>query len=259
MMKKNIVLNLRAIFGHLGLSLKRLKNSITVTFDSNVWENIVDEKKRVRETYYRIIYQHILDGLIVPYFFEGLATMETIKRENRKEYFKNYKPTICIKINDEEKKIKKGSSAPELSKYLKQTIPKALGIGFKFIKFSRIGNIKLEIDDEYYATDEQYLLEERLERSQDFSRYIEKIKAGKATVNVEDDKKKYAKGIAEWVDGDALSAHYGYGIDYFCTNDKASGAGKASVFARENLTKLKDKFNINVLSPYELKELLSKK
>ena len=68
-----------------------------------------------------------------------------------------------------------------------------MGIGFKFIKFSRIGSINLEIDDKYYATDEKHLLKKRLERGIDFSRYIEKIKAGKATVNVEDDKKNMQK------------------------------------------------------------------
>lgn len=68
--------------------------------------------------------------------------------------------------------------------------------------------------------------------------------------------KKFAIGVAEWVDGDALSAHYGYGIKYFCTNDNARGAGSNSVFSIENRRKLKDKFGINIISPIKLIELI---
>ncbi|MNC62754.1 hypothetical protein D3C75_1128090 [compost metagenome] len=58
------------------------------------------------------------------------------------------------------------------------------------------------------------------------------------------------------MDGDALSAHYGYGIKYFCTNDKARGAGSKSVFSIENRKKLKDKFGIDIVTPTELIEFI---
>jgi hypothetical protein len=33
------------------------------------------------------------------------------------------------------------------------------------------------------------------------------------------ERKKVAKAVAEWADGDSIAAHYGYGIDLFCSED----------------------------------------
>jgi hypothetical protein len=46
-----------------------------------VWEIIVDEDKRNNsDQIYTKLYQLIKDGSITPYFFEGLVTMENIKK-----------------------------------------------------------------------------------------------------------------------------------------------------------------------------------
>lgn len=60
----------------------------------------------------------------------------------------------------------------------------------------------------------------------------------------------------EWVDGDAIAAHYGFGIDYFCTNDQAKGAGTASVFHPDNLNRLSEQYGIKVVSPSQLLEII---
>ena len=62
----------------------------------------------------------------------------------------------------------------------------------------------------------------------------------------------FARAVAEWVDGDALSAHYAFNCDAFCTNDRATGAGGGSIFHSNNLPKLKERFGIVVLPPDEL-------
>ncbi|MCR4342447.1 MAG: hypothetical protein NUV40_00915 [Patescibacteria group bacterium] len=62
--------------------------------------------------------------------------------------------------------------------------------------------------------------------------------------------------MGEWTDGDALAANYGYGIDYFCTNDSASGAGSSSIFYATNLQQLEQRFPVNVISPEELVQSL---
>jgi hypothetical protein len=51
-----------------------------------------------------------------------------------------------------------------------------------------------------------------------------------------------ARAIAEWVDGDALAAHYAFKADVFCTNDRAHKAGSKSIFHPSNLAKLKSQF-----------------
>jgi len=247
----------------------------TVTFDSNVWENIVDENKRVNNTIYNILYKSIVKKEVTPFFFEGIVTTETIPKKYRKDYFKNYKATISFQINNEKPTIRKGTKAPELTPYLKDNIPKALNLGFKFIKFPRIGGIGIKIDEKYIAKDKNYSLKERLERSFEFAKYVETLGAGKKQLENKLDgnsdkgiinqtkndnntnQKQYAKGIAEWVDADVLSAHYGYGIDYFCTNDKASGAGESSIFSEKNLNKIKKKYNLKIVTPSELINLVS--
>jgi hypothetical protein len=68
--------------------------------------------------------------------------------------------------------------------------------------------------------------------------------------------RKYAKYIGEWADGDALAANYGYGIDYFCTNDEASSVGSSSIFHATTLQKLEANYSVNVVSPEELLHVL---
>ncbi|MFX4282024.1 hypothetical protein [Aliarcobacter butzleri] len=111
---------------------------ISVTFDSNAWENIVDDTKRISQPVYETLYQNIINKKIIPFFFEGIITTECISRMDRQEYMKNFKATIIFQVDDEEPHISHGSKAPELTPYLNENIPKALKMGFKFLKNPRI-------------------------------------------------------------------------------------------------------------------------
>ncbi|MCL1047567.1 hypothetical protein L2737_19890 [Shewanella electrodiphila] len=246
---------------------------ISVTFDSNVWESVVDDTKRGASPVYQKIYDLINNNEIVPYFFEGIVSLETIPKQDRKAHIRGFKATISIQVGDEEPNVTVGTPPPELSDYLKINIPKALKIGFKFIRTPRIGSHGIDASADCAAKDINYPLKERLARTFEVARYIESLGAGKGKLdtNIEENagygmvekttndtnltNKKFAKDIAEWVDGDAIAAHYGYGIDYFCTNDKASGAGVNSIFSATNLTKVSQKYEIKVVSPEELLNL----
>ncbi len=246
----------------------------SVTFDSNVWEIIVDEDKRNNsDQIYTKLYELIRNGSIQPYFFEGLATMETVKKKDRKEHYANYKAGFSMYIDGEEVSSHKGSGGPEISEYLNRVVPQALELGFKFTHLHRIGSPKLNIPDKYWAPDKKYSMKERQDRSFECALYIENLGAGKGKLmnelgvsnggliqktkidnSITDN--KYSKSVGEWADGDALAAHYGYGIEYFCTNDKASGAGSSSIFHANSLQQLVQKFPINVVSPTELFQIL---
>ena len=67
--------------------------------------------------------------------------------------------------------------------------------------------------------------------------------------------RKFSEAIAEWVDGEALSAHYAAGNDFFCTNDKAGSAGARSIFRNKNKAQLEDMFGIKIISSCELAHL----
>lgn len=244
--------------------------SISVTFDSNIWEIVVDEEKRNQsDKIFQRIYELILEGRISPFFFEGLATMETVKKSDRKSHMAEYKAGFEMSVDGQIYAKSSGSGAPEVSDYLKNMAPKALGLGFRFTHLPRIGAPMLKIPDKYWAPDEKYSMGERQERSFECAGFIESLGSGKAALMNELDPgnggivqrtaidqaltdKKYAKFFAEWVDGDALAASYGYGIDHFCTNDTGSGAGTVSIFHPTNLAKLEEKYPVNVISPSEL-------
>ncbi len=244
--------------------------STSVTFDSNVWEVIVDEDKRNdSDPLYTKLYELINNGSIQPFFFQGLATMETIKKTERKEHYANYKAGSSMSIDGEEISSYDGSGAPEISEYLNRVVPQALALGFKFTHLPRLGAPKLDIAENNWAPDEKYTVKERQDRSMMCAKYIESLGAGKGKImnelgasnggliqktksdnSITD--KNYSKAVGEWADGDALAASYGYGINYFCTNDRASGAGSSSIFHATNLQKLEKKFPVNVVSPEEL-------
>ena len=72
---------------------------------------------------------------------------------------------------------------------------------------------------------------------------------------LDEQKRKFPKAIAEWVDGEALSAHYAAGNDFFCTDDKAGDAGTGSIFHDQNRTRLQKKFGIKIISSCEAAQL----
>jgi hypothetical protein len=243
---------------------------VSVTFDSNVWESIVDDTKRNDSPAYPKIYDLIKNDEITPYFFEGIVSLETIQKENRKGYIGGFKATISIQVGDEEPIVSEGTPPPELSEYLKVNIPKAISMGFKFIRNPRIGGHGIDASADCAAKDIKFPLDERLQRTFEVTRFIENLGAGKGKLDndIEQNQgggmvdktknetnltnKQFAKNIAEWVDGDAIAAHYGYGIDYFCTNDRARGAGVNSIFSAANVNQVRQKYGIKVVSPDEL-------
>jgi hypothetical protein len=58
--------------------------------------------------------------------------------------------------------------------------------------------------------------------------------------------------IAEWADLDSLAACHAYGIDTFCTEDRARGAGNAGILHPDNRRRLLSEFGVTVLPVGEL-------
>lgn len=161
----------------------------------------------------------------------------------------------------------KGTEPKGLSEYLTKNINDALKIGFKFIHFPRIGAPRHMLSELGKAA-EILPLHERLERSFACARYIESLGCGKASLmnmlqdtqhglvqSVQQDpinEKKFAKGVAEWMDGDALAATYGYAIKFFCTYDQGIGAGKNSILHPDNRESFEREFDVKITTPKEI-------
>ena len=117
---------------------------------------------------------------------------------------------------------------------------------------TRIKVMREVIEDEYHCgfyRFRQFLKQVVGNEGSDFSllMQLKEREFSKAAFNV---------AFAEAADGDALIAHYGYGIDYFCTNDEASKAGEQSVFSPLHRNVLHDKFNVKIVSLPQLAEII---
>ncbi|MEJ0050182.1 MAG: hypothetical protein WDN02_03025 [Methylovirgula sp.] len=61
--------------------------------------------------------------------------------------------------------------------------------------------------------------------------------------------------IAEWADGDSVAAHYGYGLDLFCTHDTGKNASGASILDAANRKWLSETHGVRFVTLSELAEI----
>lgn len=247
---------------------------MNITFDTNVWRRLVNE-----EDHHLVeIQNRILDGKIQAYICKIALSLESIQRKLRLKFFKNYKPKItvedlppengefrmqfCIAPNTE--------LHPGLHPKLKVDLLKARDLGFRVLGMTNLATVRTEEipDDMYTQRDDSEEYPELLGRCSDF---IVSLGCGRAAYDrfkaqfnlvgsggqtvPEEQEKKFSEAIAEWVDGEALSAHYAVGNDFFCTNDKARNAGTGSIFHDQNRVQLEKAFGIKIISSCEAAQL----
>jgi hypothetical protein len=253
-----------------------------VTFDSNVWIAVARPKDDHSQEI-RAIRKAMNEHKIVPCLSETMFTLEAIKRNDRKDFLSNYNPKINISIyeqNSGELKISLLSKPdknyhPGSYSILSSLLKDALAIGFKLMKCPRINGFKNpDIKDSYFLEDELNTLEQRQLVFSSVATEIEEKNVGRAQIiNLgkkynsfwfdgiryapEEEKKNIAKAVAEWADGDSLAAHIAYKNTYFCTKDNAKSAGPVSVLSPENRRWLKEKYNVQFVTPEELGKKLS--
>ena len=58
--------------------------------------------------------------------------------------------------------------------------------------------------------------------------------------------------VREWADGDSIAAHYGFGIDLFCTADCGKNARGPSVLDSDNRKWLREEFGIQFVTLDEI-------
>lgn len=272
-----------------------MKN-ISVTFDSNVWELIVDIIKLNNHTdvlALKKIKEAIESKKILPYISDVVVTLEAIRKSDRANYIKKITTTmkqtqsvmgtqqdgytlIYRKINI----VTNFDHHPGLHEYLSIALNEALKLGFQFINVPRIAWIRL--DENIYKPQDILKQKEILTRTFHAARVFEREGLGIAHVlkmgekvlqqrpnlaqqgigairafSYSDDLTKIPSAVAEWADGDAMAAHYGHNHDVFCTLDRGRNAGQYSVLHENRRIFLKSKFGIQILTPNELSEYIS--
>ena len=244
-----------------------------ITFDTNVWERVVNEEER----HLVEIKNRILDGKIQPYICEITLNLEAIQRRKRAEFFRDYEPSITVEnLPPENGKFRmqfciapNTDLHPGIHERQWDKLLKARDLGFRVLRMTNFETVRTkDIPDDMYVEhddiEEFWRYAELLENCNDF---ITELGCGRASYDQfnlvgtggqsvpDEQKKKFSKAIAEWVDGEALSAHYAAGNDYFCTNDKGGNAGTGSIFHNQNSTRLIKKFGIKIISSCEAAQL----
>ena len=248
-----------------------------ITFDSNVWERVINEE----EHHFVKINKKIREGKIQAYICEIALDLEAIKKKERAKLFENYTPCITVKeLPPENGKLgmqigikpnteqHPGIPPKQLAKLLK-----ARDLGFKVLRMTLAGTLRTEeIPDDMYVepddTEEFWRYRDLLDNC---SNFIMGLGCGQAAYNQfkeqfnlvgsggpkmpSEQEKKFSKAIAEWVDGESLSAHYAAGNDFFCTDDRAKNSGTGSIFHVKNRTQLEKAFGIKIISSCEAAQL----
>ncbi len=138
------------------------------------------------------------------------------------------------------------------------------------------GVVNPDLKPSHYAAESRFSAHERQERCGEISRRIEAKGCGIAHVKSIGnnhangkpwidgiktapltEEESIIKAIAEWADGDAVSAHHAYGNDFFCTRDAAKAAGTTSVLSRPNQSWLSQDFNVVFVTPEALAKILT--
>ena len=249
---------------------------MNITFDTNTWEPVVEEEK----PHLIEIKNAIRDGKIRAYICAINLNIEAIEKKKRAELFGNYKPRITVEELPPENgklslrisigpntKLHPGIHPKQWAKLLK-----ARDLGFKILGMTTFGTVRTkDIPEAMYAQHDGF--EEYAELLGNCSDFIVGLGCGrtaydqfKAKFNLvgsggqtlpKEQEKKFSKAIAEWVDGEALSAHYAAGNDFFCTDDKAGNAGTGSIFHNQNRVQLEKEFGIKIISSRELSDIIS--
>lgn len=260
---------------------------LLVTFDSNVWRPVGDPARFPNDSMHASftkINGALRSGQIEGRVSETVFTLEGIARADRKNLLSGYKPKIGIT----EEVLPDGtihfgfSIGPDLTahpgnnSYLSSHLNDALALGFKLMRCHRVaGFINPDIKAEWYAQT-SIPTTEVANKFGEVGRKIEAAGAGIAWVksigianaqpaehwsqglanapSTED--KAIATAVAEWADGDMVSAHVGYQNHYVCTRDTAKAAGSNSVFSPSNRAWLERDYGVKFVSPVELENLV---
>jgi hypothetical protein len=205
-----------------GSATKRYKGAkakvMNVTFDSNVWEQLVSEPAT-----FPAIREKILNRSIFPYLCQIFISVESIKRAHRQQLFPNYRPNINVTWKPRTDGIIEGivqvspdnGGHPGLAPVHLERLLKAREMGFKVLTMINFGTVRSpEIPQDMLAmVESREAYWEYANRSGECSECIEKMGCGrhdydnvkKALLKISDN--QYAYAVAEWADGESLSAH----------------------------------------------------
>lgn len=224
-----------------------------VILDTNVWRRINAD--------YSALKKRLIAARAEVFLVETVFTLEAVQKQSKNGVLGRLEFFQKISKNDF-----------SLNPYLSKAIQDTQELRIKILRTPRIGmpfNIDLPSDLFYKDTD----VHERMERMgyitrefpnagyEGFKRYIRNLNIQEpwqthlSEIPISE-ANNFANAVAEWADGDTVSACYGYGIDKLCTADNAKNAGEDSIFSAENRKILEENHGLSIVSPIDLTAIL---
>ncbi len=239
-----------------------------VTFDSSAWKMISALERSSREPFVETfdhIGKAVADGRIIPFLCETIFTLEALLRKEREELFSEYK-------------LRSGMTAGvgtgflrESCGFLEKRLQAAMDQGFRILRLPRIADgTRLDIESRFYRHDDPMSYLDKVFR---IARAMESRGAGFIQIKElgqqygthwmdgieqapEHEAGNIAEAIVEWGNGDSVACHIALGGDCFCVGDRLRDAGERSIFSRDNLDWLREKYDFRIVSPEELVRIL---
>ncbi len=259
-----------------------------VTFDSNVWEDVVCPERcaanRKCHEQALLVRKSLEAGQVTGFFCEAWTTLEAVMKKDRPDFLA--KQAIELRLVETiqsdgttDMAVFMGpnqSCRPPLPPKFEVRLSEAIALGMRLLMVPRLSELDLPTD--FYAPQTERIARQTAK----VLHAIEERGVGRAQIRAfglelarrhacsgcfsdipdvpfcDDDRKKIVLLVAEWADGEAVAAHVGYGNDLFCSEDcNCTHSGTPSVLDPKNRQWLREEFRVQFVDLGKLAEMLT--
>ena len=257
-----------------------------VTFDTNAFDKVIRPTVYPKDPDFQdmvVIHEAVKDARVQAFISDTTLTLEGIGSDDRATVFGSTGPRSSIaQTSDDTFTITMRTEQPDrkpIHPKQAERFVEALRLGVRLLGTPRVGKPRAE--EQYYATEDQAALGQRLDRFTSLLTQIESRRLGSARAQeiaarlppqgigpwfnalgaAKDihETREVARAVAEWADADSIAAHYAYGNDFFCTLDVAKAEtrrGDPAVFDAENRAWLTKNFGIQFVTLAQLAKMV---
>ena len=261
-----------------------------VTFDSNVYRRIVSPEKFPRDTRsadLTLIHESLKDGLMQGFLCESIVTLEGVRRADRGDYFSAVKLKVVFTEGESDDGSLRLTAAagphsqghPGMPPKFGKWVNDALILGLRLMRAPRVSMRRpSEVSHAWFAPEPHGSGSlNRVKRFGELIREIENWGVGLAVLKAlgqrmnarlgvvghwaasldrpENDEQacEIINAVSEWADGEVVAAHYSYGNDVLCTEDKGR-SGEGSIFSDGSRRWLEATYGLSFVTVNELAE-----
>ncbi|MHB8704000.1 MAG: hypothetical protein ACYC8W_07685 [Candidatus Tyrphobacter sp.] len=271
--------------------------ALTVTFDTNTLAAVVSPETAQLEngSFGAIVQTAVRDGRIRGFFCETVVTVEGIKNAERADVLGQSR--IAVDVTSSEARQPGGAISlqfsvgpqhvqPPLDPRAEARVQRGLSLGMRPLRTAATFD-RRPLDQKLYPTYEPVGGMPELTRCMDLVNEIwseisgrgvgravavklgtdftkrDKVQQpelwlqGLGRARDKAERNRVAEVCREWADGDSIAAHYGFGMQLFCSDDFATASSGRSVLDRENRKWLTEEYGVKFATLAELAEMLA--